>query len=68
MTRTLLGQAVVDSGTLMVVDPCYVKSDLPDDFLPLRDLAVEFRSYGDGSFDVYLEEEDGHSRIVVELR
>lgn len=34
ITKTLIGQVAVDSGQIMIIDPCYIKEDFSNEFIP----------------------------------
>ncbi len=54
-TRTLLGRVPVDSGTLLIVDPCYKNTEK---------MEVSFNDFGgDGIFEVY-EHRNTTGRVV----
>ena len=61
--RELVGEVIVDSGQIAIVDPSHI--------LEMEDFLKVSTEIGDGVFPVYFEKDDeggyGKSRIIIEL-
>lgn len=57
-TSDYLGEVCVDSGQLLLIDPCHVKGDGDLNALTENGIKV-FTAYGDGTYPVFGHYEDG---------